>query len=70
MSVVEAAKETGLSELAIYQLIESGDLHFIEDANRHIVACLSSLRCIQRRLDGANGTHAQNPGGGIHESED
>ena len=51
MSVVDAAYETGISELAIYQLIESGDLHFIEDSNRHIVACLGSLRCIQGKLD-------------------
>jgi hypothetical protein len=42
MSVGDAANVTGMSELAIYQLIESGDLHFIEDAN-HIVVCLSSL---------------------------
>lgn len=49
MSVVDAANETGLSELAVYQLVESGDLHFTEDSNRHIVACLNSLRSIQRR---------------------
>ena len=50
MNVADAANETGMSELAIYQLIEAGDLHFVEDAN-HIVACLSSLRSIQHKLD-------------------
>ena len=61
ISVVDAANETGMSELAIYQLIESGDLHFIEDSN-HIVACLSSLRSIQN--------NERNLEGGMHESED
>ena len=63
MSIAHAANETGMSELAIYQLIEAGDVHFIEDAN-HIFACLGSLRSIRQKLDN------RNLEGGIHETED
>ena len=69
MSVGDAANETGMSEMAIYQLIECGDLHFIEDANR-IVVCLSSLRSIQDKLDKDRSPYERNLEGGIHESED
>lgn len=43
-SVDAAAHQTGLSELFIYQLIESGALHFTEDENRRVLVCLNSLR--------------------------
>jgi len=42
-SVDAAAHDTGLSELAIYQLVESGALHFTEDENRRVRVCLNSL---------------------------
>ena len=70
MTVADAAYETGLSELVIYQRIKSGDLHFTEDADLRIVACLSSLRCIRRTLGKKRATNEQNLEGGIHESED
>ena len=63
MSVADAAHETGVSEMVIYQQIESGDLHFTEDADTHIVACLSSLRRLQRRLGKGRTTNKQKPEG-------
>ena len=63
MSVADAAQETKFSELALYQLIESGALHFSEDADLRIVACLSSLRRIQRRLGKGRSTDKQNSEG-------
>lgn len=69
MSVGDAANETGMSELTIYQLIESGDIHFIEDAN-HILACLGSLRGIQRELGRRSCRNEQITGGAIQENED
>jgi len=44
MSVDGAAWETGLSELAIYKLVEARALHFSEDAEGRVLVCLSSLR--------------------------
>ena len=51
MSVAEAAQETKLGELALYQLIESGDLHFQREGDVNILVCLDSLRCNQRSLE-------------------
>ena len=39
-----AAREVGLSELAIYKLIEERALHFSEDAEGRVLVCLNSLR--------------------------
>lgn len=50
-SVDVAAHETGLSELAIYELIESGALHFTEDENRRVRVCLNSLNFNKRRAE-------------------
>ena len=50
MAVADAALETDQSELAIYQLIQAGSVHFVEDES-HILVCLTSLRRI-RRIDG------------------
>jgi hypothetical protein len=49
-TVAEAARETGLSELVVYRLIEAGDLHFLQEDDVNILACLNSLRSIQQRL--------------------
>ncbi|MGH9883874.1 MAG: hypothetical protein ACRD6N_20820 [Pyrinomonadaceae bacterium] len=43
-SVAGAAREAGLSELAIYQLLDDGALHFMEDTEGRVLACLNSLR--------------------------
>lgn len=43
-SVDGAAREAGLSELAIYKLVESRALHFKEDEQGRVLVCLSSLR--------------------------
>jgi len=42
-TVIQAAIETGLSELAIYQLLDAGAIHFTEDSERHVIVCLDSL---------------------------
>jgi len=47
-TVAEAAREMGLGELAVYRLIEAGDLHFIQEDDVNILACLNSLRSIQQ----------------------
>ena len=44
MSVEGAARETGVSELAIYKLVENRALHFSEDAEGRVLVCLNSLR--------------------------
>ena len=44
VSVDQAAREAGVSELQIYSLVEEGALHFKEDAVGHILICLDSLR--------------------------
>ena len=51
MSVAAAAQETKFSELALYQLIESGDLHFEREGDVNILVCLDSLRRSQRSLE-------------------
>ena len=42
-TVAEVAKEAGLSELAIYQLVDARALHFREDAGGRVLVCLNSL---------------------------
>jgi hypothetical protein len=42
-TVSETARETGLSELLIYQLLDFGALHFREDADGRLLVCLNSL---------------------------
>jgi len=42
-SVADAAREAGLSELAIYQLLDARTLHFREDADGRVLVCLNSL---------------------------
>jgi hypothetical protein len=39
----EAAALAGASERMIYQLVESGALHFTEDADGRVLVCLGSL---------------------------
>lgn len=55
ITVAEGAREIGLGELAVYRLIEAGDLHFIQKDDVNILACLNSLRRLQRKLE-ADGT--------------
>jgi hypothetical protein len=54
MAVADAAIEADQSELAIYQLIQAGSVHFVEDDGR-IFICFSSLHRIQQRLDQEEG---------------
>lgn len=42
-TVAGAAREAGLSELGIYQLLDSRALHFREDAEGRVLVCLNSL---------------------------
>ena len=42
-SVADSAREIGLSELAIYQLLGDGGLHFTEDTEGRVLICLYSL---------------------------
>lgn len=42
-TVGNAAREAGLSELAVYQLAEEGQVHFAEDAAGRVLVCLNSL---------------------------
>ena len=39
-----AALEAGVSELAIYRLVEERAVHFREDAEGRVLVCLDSLR--------------------------
>lgn len=41
--VADAAREAGLSELVIYQLLDDGLVHFTEDKERRVLVCLKSL---------------------------
>ena len=43
-SVAYAAHEAGLTELAIYQLIDARALHFREDVDGRILVCLNSIK--------------------------
>lgn len=63
MSVAAAAQETKFSELALYQLIESGDVHFEREGDVNILVCLDSLRRNQRGSEG--GRHEQTRKGDI-----
>jgi len=51
MSVAVAAQHTKFSELALYQLIETGGLHFEREGDVNILVCLNSLRHNQRSLE-------------------
>jgi hypothetical protein len=42
-SVAYAARQAGLSEFAIYQLLDARALHFREDTDGRILVCLNSL---------------------------
>jgi hypothetical protein len=42
-TVAGAADVSGLSEMVIYRLIESGALHFAEDESGRVLVCLNSL---------------------------
>ena len=42
-TVADAARQADLNELAIYQLLEAGALHFTEDADGRVLICLNSL---------------------------
>lgn len=42
-TVAQAARKADLSELAIYQLLDAGALHFREDAEGRVLVCLNSL---------------------------
>jgi len=44
MNVDGAARESGVSELALYKLVEARALHFSEDAEGRVLVCLNSLR--------------------------
>jgi hypothetical protein len=49
-TVAHAAREAGLSEWAIYQLLDGRALHFSEDADGRVLICLNSLgRIVQGR---------------------
>jgi hypothetical protein len=43
MDVASAAREAGLREVAIYQLIDDGALHFTKDREGRVLICLNSL---------------------------
>ncbi len=42
-TVAEAAREAGLSELALYELLDDGALHFREDEEGRVLVCVNSL---------------------------
>ena len=42
-TVAGAAREFGLSELAMYQLLDIRAVHFSEDAEGSVLVCLNSL---------------------------
>jgi hypothetical protein len=42
-TVADAARAVGLSELALYQLLDPRRLHFTENADRRVLVCLNSL---------------------------
>jgi hypothetical protein len=43
MNVADAAREAGLREVTIYQLIDDGALHFMKDTEGRVLICLNSL---------------------------
>jgi hypothetical protein len=50
LTVAEAARFTAVSELALYEQLELGALHFHETAGRRAVICLNSLSQQAKRL--------------------
>ena len=44
VSVEGAARESGLSELEVYKLVEARAVHFSEDTEGRVLICLDSLR--------------------------
>ncbi len=39
----DAVSQFGTSDLQIFRLVQSGKLHYIETANRHLLICRNSL---------------------------
>ena len=69
-TVLVAAREVGLSELAIYQLLDAGALHFCEDPGGRVFVCLNSL-CPTFRTAGIGSTRdTANQKGGSYESDE
>ena len=48
-TVAFAAREVDLSELTMYQLLESRVLHFVEDSDGRVLVCLNSILEMTRR---------------------
>ena len=48
-SVAYTARHAGLSELAIYHLLETGALHFCKQTEGQVLVCLHSLTEIDKR---------------------
>jgi hypothetical protein len=51
MGVADVALESGRSELVIYELIQAGRLHFVEDDKGHILVCFSSVRQLEKTIE-------------------
>jgi hypothetical protein len=51
-SVAAAAQVKGVSEMAIYELINSAAIHFAEDAKGSLLICLNSLQHESSRAEG------------------
>ncbi len=48
VTIAEAGREFCLSELAIYQLLDLGGVHFIESTEGRLFVCLQSLRTVKQ----------------------
>jgi hypothetical protein len=49
MAIVEqVAREAGVSELAVYQLVEARALHFVEDEDGRVLICRRSFAEVGR----------------------
>ncbi|MEW6211903.1 MAG: hypothetical protein AB1631_26340 [Acidobacteriota bacterium] len=46
LTVDQAALMTGVRSLMIYRLVETGDLHFVENSEGILLVCLRSLEAI------------------------
>lgn len=69
-TVPGAAREAGLSELAIYQLLDARELHFREDSDGSVLVCLNSL-CLTLRVAGLGSARDNaNQKGESHESDE
>lgn len=66
-TVAEAARVAGLSELAVYQLIDDGLLHFAEDSERRVLICLNSLCLTLCKADKGSVTDNSNQKGERYE---